>query len=247
MKMIKSVLLSTASVGVALGLALAPANAQTSGDQPPPPANQLEGGAMGDAEIQGQGGGTGLDAQGGVGTMTQGDLKPQGDLKAQGDMKAQGDLKTQDQGSAGSAGASGELNAKSGTKMDDSAGATGENTAGAEGEAGADTKTTAGADTKAGASSEAKIELNQEQKTEIKQVFTENTTVIQSAPRVERTAVSVSVGVAIPTHVRLAPLPSTIVVDVPSDCELMYFVWGSDVVIVDDCSRRVVEIIVNVA
>jgi hypothetical protein len=74
-----------------------------------------------------------------------------------------------------------------------------------------------------------------------------NTTVIQSAPKIERTAVSVSVGVAIPTHVRLAPLPSAIVVDVPSDCQLMYFVWGSDVVIVDDCSRRVVEIIVNVA
>jgi hypothetical protein len=131
--------------------------------------------------------------------------------------------------------------------MDDSAGATGESTAGAEGKAGADTKTTAGAETKAGASSEAKVELNQEQKTEIKQFFTENTTVIQSAPKIERTAVSVSVGVAIPTHIELVPLPSAIVVDVPSDCELMYFVWGPDVVIVDDCSRRVVEIIVNVA
>jgi hypothetical protein len=245
MKVIKSVLLSTASVGVALGLALAPANAQTSGDQPPPITNQAEGGATGGAEIQGQGGGAGLDAQGGAGTMTQGELKPQGDLKAQGDVKAQGELKPQDQGSAGSA--SGELKAQSGTKMDDSAGTTGESTAGAEGKAGADTKTTAGADTKAGASSEAKVELNQEQKTEIKQFFTENTTVIQSAPKIERTAVSVSVGVAIPTHIELVPLPSAIVVDAPSDCELMYFVWGSDVVIVDDCSRRVVEIIVNVA
>jgi hypothetical protein len=235
MTMIKSVLLSTASVGVAIGLALAPANAQTSGDQPPPITNQPEGGATGGAEIQGQGGGAGLNAQGGAGTMTQGELKPQGDLKTQGDVKAQGDLKTQDQGSAGSA--SGELKAQSGAKMDDSAGATGESTAGAEGKAGADTK----------AGSEAKVELKQEQKTEIKQFFTENTTVIQSAPKIERTAVSVSVGVAIPTHIELVPLPSAIVVDVPSDCELMYFVWGSDVVIVDDCSRTVVEIIVNVA
>jgi hypothetical protein len=235
MKIIKSVLLSTASVGVALGLALAPANAQTSGDQPPPTTNQVEGGATGGAEIQGQGGGTRLDAQGGAGTTTEGaGTMTQGDLKTQG----QGSAGTSGDGSAGiSGGADGELKAQSGTKTDDTAGATGESTAGAEGKAGAEAK----------ASSEGKIELNEEQKTEIKQYFTQNTTVIQNAPKVERTAVSVSVGVAIPTHVRLVPLPAAIVVAAPSDCELMYFVWGSDVVIVDDCSRRVVEIIVNVA
>jgi hypothetical protein len=49
------------------------------------------------------------------------------------------------------------------------------------------------------------------------------------------------------TRRRGVPLPSTTVVDVTSDCELMFFVWGSDVVIVDDCSRRVVEIVVNAA
>lgn len=94
--------------------------------------------------------------------------------------------------------------------------------------------------------SQAKVELDQEQKTEIKQYFTEHKTVIEGAPRVKKSAISVSVGVAVPQYVELVPLPEVIVVEVPSSCPLLYFIWDDDLVIVDRCTRRVVEVITDI-
>jgi hypothetical protein len=47
----------------------------------------------------------------------------------------------------------------------------------------------------------------------------------------------------VPTAIVLYDLPPDIIV-VKGGCTIKYFVWGEDVVLVDSCSRRVVEIIV---
>ena len=62
--------------------------------------------------------------------------------------------------------------------------------------------------------------------------------------RVDRDRVSVSIGVAIPGEIALYPLPAGVVV--VADCPLQFFLWGNDVVIVDSCSREVVDIVPNI-
>ena len=62
--------------------------------------------------------------------------------------------------------------------------------------------------------------------------------------RVDRDRVSVSIGVAIPGSIALYPLPAGVVV--VADCPLQYFLWGDDLVIVDSCSREVVDIVPNI-
>jgi hypothetical protein len=62
--------------------------------------------------------------------------------------------------------------------------------------------------------------------------------------RVDRDRVSVSIGVSIPGSIALYALPAGVVV--VADCPLQYFLWGNDVVIVDSCSREVVDIVPNV-
>ena len=62
--------------------------------------------------------------------------------------------------------------------------------------------------------------------------------------RVDRDRVSVSIGVAIPGEIALYPLPAGVVV--VADCPLEFFFWGNDVVIVDSCSREVVDIVPNI-
>jgi hypothetical protein len=63
---------------------------------------------------------------------------------------------------------------------------------------------------------------------------------------VDKTEISVSVGVAIPGPVVLYDLPPDIVV-VEGACPVKYFLWGDDIVLVDSCTREVVEIIVGIA
>ena len=62
--------------------------------------------------------------------------------------------------------------------------------------------------------------------------------------RVDRDRVSVSIGVALPGAIDLYPLPAGVVV--VADCPLQFFLWGNDVVIVDSCSREVVDIVPNI-
>ena len=62
--------------------------------------------------------------------------------------------------------------------------------------------------------------------------------------RVDRDRVSVSIGVAIPGAIALYPLPAGMVVI--ADCPLQYFLWGDDLVIVNSCSREVVDIVPNI-
>ena len=56
-----------------------------------------------------------------------------------------------------------------------------------------------------------------------------------------------SIGTAVPNTVVLHPLPADIVIDVDSDCEINYFLWGNDIVLVDTCSREVLQIIADIA
>jgi Protein of unknown function (DUF1236) len=87
----------------------------------------------------------------------------------------------------------------------------------------------------------AKIEPQQAQK--VKTYFREHK---PSVKRVERSAVSVSIGIALPASIALYPVPADVVV-VSGGCPLQYFVWGDDIVLVDSCSRHVVEILEGAA
>ena len=94
-------------------------------------------------------------------------------------------------------------------------------------------------DRKAGDRTTAKIDSGQKQK--VRTYFSQHR---PTANRIEKSRVSVSIGVPLPVGIVLAPLPPDIIV-VAADCPLQYFVWGDDVVLVDSCSREVVDIIPN--
>jgi hypothetical protein len=95
-------------------------------------------------------------------------------------------------------------------------------------------------DRKAGDRTAARIDSGQKQK--FRTYFSQHR---PTAHRVEKNRVAVSIGVALPIGIALAPLPPDIIV-VAADCPLQYFVWGDDVVLVDSCSRQVVDIIPNI-
>lgn len=96
-------------------------------------------------------------------------------------------------------------------------------------------------DKKGAGGATAKVEPQQVQK--VKTYFTAHKPDVK---RVDRSAVSVSIGIALPASIALYPLPPDVVV-VSGACPLEYFVWGEDIVLVDSCSREVVEIIVGAA
>jgi len=63
---------------------------------------------------------------------------------------------------------------------------------------------------------------------------------------IDKTEVSVSIGIALPGAIALYDLPPGVIV-VSGPCPIKYFIWGDDVVLVDSCTREVVEIIAGVA
>ena len=81
--------------------------------------------------------------------------------------------------------------------------------------------------------------LDSHQVSKVKSYFAEHRPSVQ---RIEKSQVSVSIGVVLPSTVVLYDLPPDIVV-VEGACPVKYFVWGDDIVLVDSCSRHVVEII----
>jgi hypothetical protein len=88
----------------------------------------------------------------------------------------------------------------------------------------------------------ATVKIDSDQKQKVRTYFSEHR---PTAKRIDKSDVRVSIGVGIPAGIALAPLPPDIVV-VAADCPLQYFLWGDDVVLVDSCSREVVEIIPNI-
>ena len=112
-----------------------------------------------------------------------------------------------------------------------------------EGKTGATTsegKTKSTADTKTGTSAKggetAKVDASK-----VKTHFSQHRPNVKS---VSKTEVSVSVGVALPSAIVLYDLPPDIIV-VEGGCPIKYFLWGDDtVVLVNSCTREVVELIV---
>jgi hypothetical protein len=86
------------------------------------------------------------------------------------------------------------------------------------------------------------VKIDPDQKQKVRTYFSEHR---PTAKRVDKSDVRVSIGIGIPAGIVLAPLPPAIVV-VAADCPLQYFLWGDDVVLVDSCSREVVDIIPSI-
>lgn len=97
-------------------------------------------------------------------------------------------------------------------------------------------------DRKAGDRKGATAKIDADQKKKVRSYFSENK---PRAKRIDKDRVSVSIGIGIPASIALMPVPPGIVV-VAADCPLQYFVWGDDVVLVNSCSREVIDIIPNV-
>lgn len=87
------------------------------------------------------------------------------------------------------------------------------------------------------------VRLEREQVTKLRTHFSQHRPTVRA---IEKNEVSVSVGLALPGTIALYDLPPDVVV-VEGACPIKYFLWGDDVVLVDSCTREVVEIIVGVA
>jgi hypothetical protein len=85
--------------------------------------------------------------------------------------------------------------------------------------------------------------LEPQQTSKVKSYFSQHRPTVKS---IDRNDVSVSIGIAIPGAIALYDLPSDIIV-IEGGCPIQYFVWDDDVVLVDSCTREVVEIIIGVA
>jgi hypothetical protein len=244
-----TILSAAALVGV---LALAPAHAQAPGEMNPggPPAA-----APGGPGAGGPGGAPDLGPSG-PGAM-QDDLGapglsgPRGDrpeLGAEAEGQAKGDVETGgkagtkaegkgdvETGSKAGAQAEGKGDLETGGK----AGTKAEGDIGAEGKAGATAEGRDGRDGKAGKS----VKLESQQISKVRSHFSQHK---PSVKAVEKTDVKVSIGIALPSSIVLYDLPPDVIV-IGGPCTIKYFVWGDDIVLVDSCTREVVEIIAGVA
>jgi len=119
-----------------------------------------------------------------------------------------------------------------------------------EGQPGAATEGKATTEGKSGTTAEGKagtegksVKLQSQDVSKVKSYFSEHKPSVQ---RIEKSRVSVSIGVALPATVVLYDLAPDVIV-VHGACPIKYFLWGDDVVLVDSCTRHVVEIIPGVA
>jgi hypothetical protein len=248
-------MLSAAALIVALGLTTALAQAPGEMDQGGPPAAAPGAGASGTDGAPDLGpsgppagatqedlGGPGLTGpkgdRPGMSAETEGSAEGKAGAKAEG----KGDLET-----GGKAGA--EAEGEAGGK----AGATAEGKGDLEtgGKAGAKTEGDIGAEGKAGTTAEGQtpgkagksVRLESQQVSKVQTYFSQNKPSVKS---IDKTEVSVSIGIALPGVIALYDLPPDVIV-VGGPCPIKYFVWGDDIVLVDSCTREVVEIIVGVA
>jgi hypothetical protein len=97
-------------------------------------------------------------------------------------------------------------------------------------------------DQKAGKSGKS-VRLESQQISKVKTYFDQNKPRVKA---IDKNEVSVSIGIALPGAIALYDLPPDVIV-VSGPCPIKYFVWGDDIVLVDACTREVVEIIVGVA
>jgi hypothetical protein len=238
-------LLSAAALVVALGLTSAQAQVPGEMGQGGPPA------AAPGGELGGPGGGPDLGPPPGAGARPDdlggpGLSGPRGErpgLSAEGE----GDIGLQKGGKAGA-----KAESEGGMKHDGKAGAqaegkgdleTGKTGTKSEGDIGAEGKTGATAEGEKAGKPGKSARLESQQVSKVKTYFSQHKPRVKS---IDRTAVSVSIGVALPGSIVLYDLPPDLIV-VGGPCPVRYFVWGDDIVLVDSCTREVVEIIVGVA
>jgi hypothetical protein len=91
--------------------------------------------------------------------------------------------------------------------------------------------------------SQKSVKLESEDVTKVRTYFHKNK---PRAKSIDRDEISVSIGIGIPASIALYDLPPDLVV-VAGACPVDFFVWGDDIVLVDSCTREVVEIIPDVA
>jgi len=88
-----------------------------------------------------------------------------------------------------------------------------------------------------------KVRIDSHEVGKVRTYFTQHRPNVQ---RIERNRLSISIGIGIPSDIVLYDLPPDVIV-VTGACPIKYFLWGEDLVLVDSCSREVVEIIGGVA
>jgi hypothetical protein len=167
-------------------------------------------------------------------------LSAESEGKAQGDMKGTGEAATKAEGKGDL-----ETDGKTGSQAE------GKGDLQTGGKAGAKTEGDIGAEGKAGTTAEGKqrhkagksVRLESQQVSKVRSHFSQHKPRVKS---IDKTEVSVSIGVALPSAIVLYDLPPDVIV-VSGTCPIKYFVWGDDIVLVDSCTREVVEIIVGVA
>jgi hypothetical protein len=87
------------------------------------------------------------------------------------------------------------------------------------------------------------VRLESQQVSKVKTYFSQHKPSVRA---IDKDEVSVSIGIALPGTIALYDLPPDVIV-VSGACPIKYFAWGDDIVLVDSCTREVVEIIVGVA
>jgi hypothetical protein len=138
--------------------------------------------------------------------------------------------------------AEGDTGDKSKTGMSESEIGNKSKTGKAEGDFG-DKSKTGTAEGQTGGKSGKSVRLETQDVSKVRTYFSKNRPSVKS---IDKTQVSVSIGIALPGTIALYDLPSDVIV-VSGACPIKYFVWGDDIVLVDSCTREVVEIIVGVA
>jgi hypothetical protein len=113
----------------------------------------------------------------------------------------------------------------------------------AEGDTGVSGKTRSTAEDQKSGKAGKSVRLESDQVSKVKTYFSQNKPRVKA---IDKNEVSISIGIALPGAIALYDLPPDVIV-VGGPCPIKYFVWGDDIVLVDSCTREVVEIIVGVA
>jgi len=247
---VRHVLPSAFAMIIALGLCFGPAQAAeddmapgTTTPKMESPAGAPEMGtsgarpnAMDERPDQSSGGPQGGPGKSAEEKGSEGNLPQQG-KSAQEAKPSEGKMTEQQKANEGAAGPEG----KTGKMTEGQPGAATEGKPGATTEGKTGTTSEGKAETQGSSGKSAKLESQQVSK--VKSYFAEHKPSVQ---RIEKSRVSVSIGVALPATVALYDLPPDVIV-VSGACPITYFVWGDDIVLVDSCTRHVVEIIPGVA
>ena len=252
-------ILSAATLVVALGLS--GAYAQGSGNEPgaggpsaSPPSMAPSQGAGGAADMApgGPPAGAKREGQASPGLMDPKGNQPPMSAESEGKAgvkagaKAEGDVDTEGKAGAKAEGKGDlETGGKAGTKAE------GKGNLETDGKAGTKVEGDIDAEGKAGATAEGQkagkagksVRLESQQVSKVKTYFSAHKPRVKA---IDRTEISVSIGLALPGTIVLYDLPPDVIV-VSGACPIKYFVWGDDIVLVDSCTREVVEVIVGIA